>query len=155
MGEEVVTTGVDELLHYLQGKDRVAMQDAAVYLNVPLNTLQAWTDFLVEEKILGIEYKFTKPFIYLNREEKPKKKHVVEHTAVSLEQIKQEFKDRAQTKQIPASKIQELWISHVQEGLTRKKQYFLEQAARRRAPDPERLWEEYQSDLLTRSHYGN
>src|SRR4051794_5061214 len=104
MGEDVITTGVDDLLDYLKGKDRVSMQDAAQFLSVTMDTLQAWTDFLVEEKILGIEYKFTKPFIYLNHEEKSKKKQIVEQTSVPLEQIKSEYMERAKSKQIPLSK---------------------------------------------------
>jgi hypothetical protein len=150
MGEGTITTGVDDLIAYLQGKDRVAMQDAAAFLNVPLDTLQAWTDFLVEEKILGLEYKFTKPFIYLNKEEKPKKNKLTEQTAVPLSQIKQEFEDRARAKLIPAIKIPELWRSHVTDALGTKKAYFFEQASRRHLEDVEQLWEEYQRDLLSR-----
>lgn len=149
MGEELITTGVDDLLTYLQGKDRIAMQDAAVYLNIPLDTLQAWVDFLVEEKILGLEYKFTKPFIYLNHEQKTKKK-IFENTTVPLSTIKEEYAAHARSKQIPAMKIPELWRSHVLEALSAKKAFFMEQATKRRAEDPERLWEEYQQDLLLR-----
>lgn len=149
MGEEVITTGVDDLLSYLKGKDRIAMQDVATFLNIPLDTLQAWVDFLVEEKILGIEYKFTKPFIYLNHEEKLKKR-IVEHTTVPLEVVKEEFSTRARSKQIPNTKIPELWRAHVSDALSRKKAYFLEQAAKRHAEDAARLWEEYQQDLLLR-----
>lgn len=149
MGEGLVTTGVDELLSYLKGKDKVAMQDAAVFLNVPLDTIQAWVDFLVEEKILGIEYKFTKPFIYLNHEEKLKHK-VFEHTSVPLSQIKEEFAMHARSKQIPNTKIPDLWRTHVADALASKKAYFMEQAAKRHADNPEKLWEEYQQDLLLR-----
>ena len=150
MGEDTITTGVDELLTYLQGKDRVAMQDAAVFLNVSIDTLQAWVDFLVEEKILGIEYKFTKPFIYLNKEDKPKRSKLLEKTAVPLSQIKEEYAARARSKQIPESKITELWRSHVIEALYAKRTYFLEQAAHRRIPNAEQMWEEYQRNLLAR-----
>jgi hypothetical protein len=150
MGEETITTGVDELLTYLQGKDRVAMQDAAVYLNIPLDTLQAWVDFLVEEKILGIEYKFTKPFIYLNKEEKTKRSKLVEKTTVPLSQIKEEYFAHAKLKKIPESKIAELWRAHVIEALSTKKAYFIEQATRRHIPDAESQWEEYQRNLLQR-----
>lgn len=150
MGEGTITTGVDDLIAYLQGKDRVAMQDAAVFLNVPLDTLQAWTDFLVEEKILGIEYKFTKPFIYLNREEKPKKNKILEQTTVPIEQIRQEFEEHARAKMIPSAKIPELWREHITTALATKKAYFLEQAQRRHLENAEQLWEEYQANLHAR-----
>ena len=92
MGDDTVTTEVDDLLAYLKGKERVALQDAATVLNVTPETIQAWVDFLVEEKILGIEYKFTKPFIYLNKEEKKKGK-IIEDTSVTIDQVKQEYFD--------------------------------------------------------------
>jgi hypothetical protein len=119
-------------------------------LNVPPQTLQAWVDFLVEEKILGIEYKFTKPFIYLNREDKPKKNQIIEHTTESLEQVKEAYFQRARTKQIPEQKIDELWRLHVLEALQGKKAYFFEQASRRSMANPQQLWEEYQRNLLVR-----
>jgi hypothetical protein len=110
MGDEVVTTGVDDLLAYLRDKDRIAMQDAANVLGVSLDTLQAWVDFLVEEKILGIEYKFTKPFIYLNREEDPRHKaKVIEQKIIPIEAFRDDFFQRARVKQIPEQKIPELW----------------------------------------------
>jgi hypothetical protein len=154
VGQDTITTGVDELLAYLQGKDRVALQDTATYLNVPLDTLQAWVDFLVEEKILGIEYKFTKPYIYLNREEKPHHKKILEKTAVPLPTIRSEFYDRAIAKQIPKSKVPELWRSHVETALASKKAYFLEQAGRRKVENPEHVWDAYEQDLLMRSMDG-
>ncbi len=150
MGEDLVTTGVDDLLHYLQGKDRVAMQDVASILNVSIETIQAWVDFLVEEKILGIEYKFTKPFIYLNKEDRTNKGKLLETTTISLEKIKQEYQERAQAKQIPQLKIKELWTNRIQEALLLKRDYFIEQAKRRNAQDPESLWQEYKTDLLMR-----
>ncbi len=150
MNEDVVTTGVDDLLHYLRGKDRVALQDVASVLTVSIDTVQAWVDFLVEEKILGIEYKFTKPYIYLNKDEKKTKGKILESTTMSLEQLKKEYQDRALTKQIPQLKIRELWLARVQEALLLKREYFLEQAKRRHAEDPESLWKEYKSDLQSR-----
>lgn len=151
MGDGVVTTGVDDLLAYLKGKDRIAMQDAAVVLGVPLETLQAWVDFLVEENILGIEYKFTKPFIYLNKEEPKKSKvKVVERTIVGIETLKQEYLQHAREKQIPDVKVQQLWKAHVTDALARRREFFIEQATRRHAEDPDRLWERYRADLLSR-----
>ena len=70
----VITTGVDRLLEYLKGKDLVELKQAARDLGVPVVTLQSWTDFLVEENIVGVEYKFTSPFIYLIEKGKPRKK---------------------------------------------------------------------------------
>lgn len=149
MGDEMITTAVDDLLAYLRGKDKVAMQDVASVLNVPLETLQAWVDFLVEEKILGIEYKFTRPFIYINEEHTKRKSTLVEPTLV-LEDVKKQYIEHARAKQMPEGTILDLWRSHVLESLARKRDYFIEQATRRSATDPEQLWKKYQEQLLAR-----
>ena len=149
MAEDTVTTAVDDLLEYLKGKEKVAMQDVATILNIPLETLQAWVDFLVEEKILGIEYKFTKPFIYLNKESAdPRTKSL--RTAVSLDQVRQEYVEHAKAKQIPEAKVVELWKAHVADALERKREYFLEQASRRRMAGPDALWQRYKASILAR-----
>ena len=150
MTDEMVRTGVDDLLDYLKGKDKVPMHDAAKVLGISADTLQAWVDFLVEEKIIGIEYKFTKPFIYLNKEEEKKRTKIIETTGSSLEEVKEAYFARAHNKQIPKEKAQELWKSHVKEALQEKHDYFMDQAARRHVHDPEQLWQEYQRYLLGR-----
>ena len=67
MTEEVVRTGVDDLLELLEHSAKIPLADAAAKLNVDAGVIQAWVDFLVEEGIVGIEYKFTTPYIYLNK----------------------------------------------------------------------------------------
>jgi len=150
MTDEVITTGVDDLLAYCKGKDKVAMQDAATVLNIPHETIQAWVDFLVEEKILGIEYKFTKPYIYINKETQEKTK-VIEQTEVTIMDVRHAWETHAHEQQIPAAKLPELWRSHVAAGLDRQRDYFFEQAQRRHASEPEKLWQEYRALLLGKS----
>jgi len=150
MGQEFVTTHVDDLLAYLKGKDRVSLQDAATALGVPVSTVQAWADFLVEEKILGIEYKFTKPYIYLNQDQAPVAKAEVIEPAPSIIQVKTEYAAKAKASQISEDKVAALWQQHLREALKRKENYFMEQASRRNAANPRKLWEMYQQDLLAR-----
>lgn len=149
MGDEMVTTGVDDLLAYCKGKDRVSLPDVATVLNVPMETLQAWVDFLVEEKILGIEYKFTKPYIYLNKETLDKAK-VIEHSALSYETVKENWEKHARDQQIPDTKLADLWRSHLTQALDRQKEYFMEQAKRRHATNAESLWNMYRNGLIVR-----
>ena len=73
MNNEVIRTGVDELLDFLTHNDKTALSEVASKLKIDVNTLQAWVDFLVEESIVGIEYKFTTPYIYLNKSLEKKK----------------------------------------------------------------------------------
>lgn len=147
MGEDTIETGVDQLLALFKGDERISVAAAAKRLNIPQDVVQSWVDFLVEEKILGLEYKFTKPYIYLNRitditptvlqEEKP-----------SLEQFKKDFFDRAKAKKLPASKIPLFWRDHLRRELEAHKEYFLQEAKRRGFNDPQALWAKYEKRVL-------
>ena len=44
----------------------MAVEEVSKTLHLPAPSVQALVDFLVEEKVLGIEYKFTTPYIYIN-----------------------------------------------------------------------------------------
>ncbi|MBR9700621.1 hypothetical protein GOV11_02030 [Candidatus Woesearchaeota archaeon] len=152
MDDDVIRTGVDDLLDYLRDKEKVAMQDAATVLGISHHTLQAWVDFLVEEKIIGIEYKFTKPYIYLNKDD-PKLSHkgkILEGVPMNPKEIKKEYFDRATAKKIPEQKITQLWQTHILDALNSKREYFIEQATKRGAQDPVSLWEDYRMNLLAR-----
>ncbi len=148
MGDEMITTGVDRLIQYLEGKEKVPLLDAATVLGVDVDTLQSWVDFLVEERILGIEYKFTKPFIYLNKEEEEKARIIGEED-LSWDAYHRVFLERARAKQIPELKSAALWKSHVLGLLDRKQALFTEEA-RKRGLDPARLWAEYKTEVLTK-----
>jgi len=148
--EEVITTGVDALLDLLRESDKIALGDAASKLNVPIDTLQSWVDFLVEERIVGIEYTFTKPFIYLNRD-KPQKKKAA--PTPQLREIKKEYEARARKKKIPPEQIPQLWEAHVQQELAYLEPFFNEQVQRRGVQDTEerrKLWQTYTKQLLGR-----
>ena len=98
-----VTTGVDDLIELLKTTDRISIDDASKKLRIPLEILQSWVDFLVEEKILGIEYKFTKPFIYLNKEQGRKKEKKPEEK-LNYDVFKKEFEQKATKNNIPEIK---------------------------------------------------
>ena len=150
MVENVVTTGVDALLNLLHKEERIALFDAAKKLHVPGNTVQSWVDFLVEEHIVGIEYKFTKPYIYLNRAEKKDKKQEKKEKD-ALADLKKDYFARAKSKKIPEDKIPQLWQSHLRHELASLQSYFYEQATRRGVQSKEQqhnLWSEYHQSLL-------
>lgn len=151
MSEDTITTGVDALLELLKDTDKIAMPDAAEKLRVPLDTLQSWVDFLVEERIIGLEYKFTKPFIYLNKEE-PKKKEK-KSPIPKLKEIKKVYMARARDKKIPANQIPHLWEAHVRQELAYLEPFFNEQSQRRGLQDTHerrRLWDTYNKQLIYR-----
>ena len=63
IASSVIETGVDKLVKLVKERGRIASQDAAKELGVSMTVIQEWVDFLEEEGIISVEYKFTKPFL--------------------------------------------------------------------------------------------
>jgi len=59
----IIETGVDKLVKLVRERSRISMEDAAKELGVSLTVIEEWSDFLEEEGIISLEYKFTKPFL--------------------------------------------------------------------------------------------
>src|SRR3989338_6336391 len=68
MADFVLRTVADELLELVGKHKKISVEDASKKLKMPAASVQALVDFLVEEKVFGIEYKFTTPYIYLYKE---------------------------------------------------------------------------------------
>jgi len=147
--EESIRTGVDDLLELLKKVDKIPLVEAAKQLGISPSLLQSWVDFLVEEEIVGIEYKFTKPIIYLNKPAEEKKTLIKEETELDLDAYKEDFKIRASQKNIPKEKINFLWRNHVEEALNRKKEFFFREAKKRNLLNTGRLWYAYRERLLS------
>lgn len=147
MGDDLIKTGVDQLIGYLEGKEKVPLLETAKELGVSVDTLQSWVDFLVEEGILGIEYKFTKPFIYLNRDDKEKAK-ILGEEELTWEAYHKEFLERAKEKRIPDLKAASLWKNHVLGILEQKKSFFYDEARRLSLEHIDTLWNDYKTNVL-------
>ncbi|MFH1212402.1 MAG: hypothetical protein V1659_05770 [Candidatus Woesearchaeota archaeon] len=153
MVDNIITTGVDELIEILKSRDKMPISDAARLLKTPLSVVQSWVDFLVEEKILGVEYKFTKPYIYLNRPDEEKTKETGEKNrekqkSQNIQSFKDNFKEKAREKNIPESKVHYLWQNHIMREVELKKQFFFIEAKKRDFFDAEELWTRYKQHLL-------
>lgn len=149
MADSTIRTGVDELLDLLRKIDKITLSDAAQKLGISSSLLQSWVDFLVEEEILGIEYKFTKPIIYLNRPAEEKKARIKEEAEIGLESYKQDFKLRATEKSIPVEKISFLWKDHAKEALSRRKEFFFREAKKRNLANIDNLWHIYNEKIMS------
>lgn len=149
MSDEVIKTGVDELLELFKDNNKLPLVDAAKKLNVAVDVVQAWVDFLVEERILGIEYKFTTPYIYLNKPLDTSKKVHDDPTAIDISLFKKQFWDKAQKNSIPETRIIDLWRNHLQQELELKKKYFFFEAQTRKITNIESVWAEYQKNILS------
>ena len=64
---QVIETGVDKLVELLKSKGKMSFRDAAKELGVGIEVIAEWADFLNEEGILGVEYKFTTPYLIERR----------------------------------------------------------------------------------------
>jgi len=66
----IIETGVDKLVNLVKSKGRIASEDAVKYLGISPTVIMEWAEFLEEEGIINIEYKFTKPFLVARKLEK-------------------------------------------------------------------------------------
>jgi len=149
MSDEVIKTGVDELLDLLKGNNKVPLVDAAKQLKVSVDVVQAWVDFLVEERILGIEYKFTTPYIYLNKPLESERKEYADTGAIDIKFFKTQFWDKAKKNSIPDARVADLWRNHLLQELEIKKKYFFYEAQTRKIINIEKVWLEYQKNILS------
>jgi len=144
MGLKKIETGVDVLVSFLKGKGLMDLSKIAKELNTPAEIIQSWADFLVEEKVIGIEYKFTKPYLYFIE----KKKENYTKTDEELIKYRKQFEDVAKTKNVPGNKTSFLWKNHLGQKLEEKKAYFFNQAINRKLDKVDLLWEEYKKRVM-------
>jgi hypothetical protein len=149
VSDDTVKTGVDDLLEFLKTVNKIPLTDAAQKLGVGISIIQSWVDFLVEEEIIGIEYKFTKPIIYLNKMPQESETKIEEDSSMSLESYKQDFKSHASEKNIPIEKVSFFWKNHVKDATNSKKEFFVREAKKRGLPNVEGLWQTYNNRLLS------
>ncbi len=137
----MLRTDVDDFLDLIRKKGKITLAEAAKELKVSSRTIQAWTDFLVEEKIVGIEYKFTTPYVFLNTEQEEK----LEFKGYSQFDTKDEFYEKAQQRGLNAGQTKLLWLKYINMNKNTMKAVFAQKAADR-GISPEKveiLWQNY------------
>jgi chromosome segregation ATPase len=58
-----IETGVDRLVELINKEKKISIDDAAKKLGISKVVIQEWADFLEEEKIISIDYAFSKTFL--------------------------------------------------------------------------------------------
>jgi hypothetical protein len=114
-----VRTGVDSLIALLDKFKKVSLEEASQKLQLPLHIVQEWVDFLVEEQVVGLEYKFITPYIYLLKPEEVHDSDIDE---------KETFFAKAKAKNISADQTLALWRDYVKTNRERIKQTFYQKA---------------------------
>ena len=100
----IIETGVDKLVKLVNTAGRVSSYDAAKELGVSNTIIMEWADFLEEEGIIKIEYKFTKPFLVTRKlgkkevEEKAKEFSGKKDVFVRKAEVSLSFLDRESEK---------------------------------------------------------
>lgn len=145
---EELRTEVDTFLEMVKKYRKISLFDAAKEMHVPVQTIQLWSDFLVEEGILGIEYKFTTPYVFLQEEKKSKGGFGF----IGFD-TKEVFYEKAKKKGIPQQQIRLLWLKYLTANEDSMKKVFEEKARERRLPisTVSLLWKKYYSYLKSES----
>ncbi len=146
--EEVLRTVADELLELVKKSGRISIDEAAKKLKISIDTVQALADFLIEERIFGIEYKFTTPYLYLYKEgiteAKAKEKGITEKLVT-----KEQFYKKAKEKNILHENIGVLWRKYMQQNMEHIREEFLRKCKEKKIPHDkvDELWKKYLSYL--------
>lgn len=144
----VLRTVADELVELVIKSKKISVEDAAKKLNTPTEAIQALVDFLVEEKVFGIEYKFTTPYIYPYKEDIKSAK--VKGKSITKELVtKEQFYKKAKERNVPYEHIEGLWRKYLQQNLANLREEFLKKAKEKKIgkEKTEELWKKYLSYL--------
>ena len=146
--DSILRTVADELVELVRKYKKISVEQAAKKLKIPLVTAQALVEFLVEERIFGVEYKFTTQYIYLYKEgvnkTRGKEKSFTEELIT-----KEQFYEKAKTRHVPYEYIEGLWRKYLQQNLAHIREEFLKKAKEKEINDnkTQNLWKKYLSYL--------
>lgn len=137
----MLRTDVDDFLDLVKKHGRISLPQAAKILKMPLHTVEAWADFLEEERIIGREYKFTTPHVYMNAEKDEK----LDLKGISEFDTKKEFYEKAQNRGLNAGQIKLLWLKYVNLNKEAMRSIFYEKAVARKIEHGkvDELWKKY------------
>ena len=147
--QDILKTSADELFDLVKRRQKISVEEATKMLKLPQKTVQGLVDFLVEEKIFGLEYKFTTPYIYLGKEEFGKKTLSEKASFIAKLATKEGFYEKSKSRSIPHEKIESLWRRYLNENLHNIKDEFYQKAKSRNVPKEkiDALWKKYLSYL--------
>src|SRR3989338_2338012 len=125
MVDDVLKTSADDLYELVKSRKKISVEEAAKLIKVPINTVHDLVDFLVEEKIFGIEYKFTTPYVYaIEGRQNRSPSFQSRFTKNKSMATKEEFFEKAKSLSIPFDRIYELWNKYLKENIDAVKKEF-------------------------------
>ncbi len=133
LNQNMVETEVDALLRRLKRQGPTDIKTLAKQIKTSPSVIEKWANFLMEEGVITIEYRFTTPYLYLT-EDKDK---------VSF------FKEKEYSQEEQDKKVREYdWKTYIVQLLEDKKSFFYKEAERRNLTQVDKLWEEYKGKVL-------
>lgn len=149
MDNNLLKTSVDDLYEIVKSREKISVEEAAKMIRMPMNVVQSLIDFLVEEKIFGIEYKFTTPYVYLNKK-RAKKYGLPTPPPIEREiMTKDSFYGKSAKWNLPKEKIDELWRNYLRENIENIREVFYKKARLRNIADEKinKLWDKYKAQI--------
>jgi hypothetical protein len=139
----ILKTDVDDFVNLIRKSGKITIADAAKQMGVAENIVEAWTDFLVEEKVVGVEYKFTTAYIFLDAIS------VNQSDQLLALQTKEEFFEKAARRQIPDYETVKLWIKYLSLNEDKIRSSFLKRARARgiSLEKIDQLWRKYYDSM--------
>ncbi len=136
---KALRTSADDLIEIIKRHKKMSVEDLAKVLRISLQSVQAMVDFLVEEKVLDIEYKFTTPYVYLNEGKGEG------HKGLGGAFSKEDFFNKAREKGVVEEEIVNLWKRYLAQNLPLIRQDFMTKAYAHgaSAEHAEELWQKY------------
>jgi hypothetical protein len=144
LGGPVIRTKVDDLIELLKQVEQISLPEASSRLGIGQDVLQQWVDFLVEEKMVGVEYKFTTPYLYYAGPKDEGDKNI---DILSIDDFKDQFIQSARERNIPENMIPQFWKKHLVGILEEKKAFFLSYCKQKNIPEPDKLFEQFKNQM--------
>jgi len=144
MGEGFLETDVDLLVSLVKEKGKITIESASKILKIPIKVIQKWVDFLIEEEILGVEYKFVTPYLFFNKDPENTSTVKQNHSGDYLED-KAAFFKKAESRGFPKNRTNSLWQKYLSSNLEEIKEHFNKKAEEKGLPSYKvnELWSKY------------
>jgi len=139
-----VATDVDQLVELVKKRGKISLHELISILKKDASIVQSWVDFLVEENILGMEYKFITPYVYFNKETDAKKT-VLQESFDNVLEDKSDFFKKMNAKGIPIKDTNAIWKKYLEENMETMKRIFYVKAKSKNFSETQvnGLWEKY------------
>ncbi|MGM5483949.1 MAG: hypothetical protein ACQER9_03470 [Nanobdellota archaeon] len=143
-----IETDVDLLVSLVKKKGKISVEEAAKKLNINVKIVQEWVDFLVEEEVLGIEYKFVTPYLYFNKE-RNNKPTVLEESEGEYLEDKDDFIKKSRERGLNDDQIRKLWKNYLKVNIDEIKDHFYRRAKSKNISESkiDALWSKYRQEL--------